>query len=54
VPDVRCPAQLVVFKNEQDVPLQLAPHVCHEAGGHVGIGVDARPRREPFGVVSEF
>jgi hypothetical protein len=54
VPDVGCPAELVVFEDEQDVPLQLAPHVCHQASGYVGIGINPGARREPLGMLGEF
>ena len=50
VPDIRRAAQVVVLEDEEHVPLERVAHVGDEAGGHVGVGVDARPRREPFGV----
>ena len=43
-------AQPFFFEHEEDVPLQASPHVGHEPCGHVGVGVNARPRREAFGV----
>ena len=42
---VRRAAQFVFFEHEQHVPMQTMPHVSDEAGRHVGVRVDARPRR---------
>jgi len=48
VAQVRRPAQLVLFENEEHIPVEVLTHVGDEPGGHVRVGVDARPRRETF------
>jgi hypothetical protein len=47
-------SQVLVFEDEQHVPVQALPHVVHETGGDIGVGVNPRPRREAFGVRSEL
>ena len=54
VPDVRCAAQLFLFEHEQHVPVQMRAHVRDDAGRHVRVGVDARPRDEALGVRPQF
>ena len=54
VPEVRRASQVVFLQHEQDVPLQAAPHVSDQACRHVRVGVDPRPRRQPFGVRREL
>src|SRR6185503_550621 len=48
--DVRGAAQIVLLEDAQHVPSQVRTHVRDDAGRHVGVGIDARPRDQPFGV----
>ena len=47
-------AERVFLDDEQHVPLQPEPHVGHEAGRHVGVGIDPRPRRQALRVRREL
>ena len=42
------PPEIRLFEHEQHVPPQPRPHVRDDAGRHVGVGIDPRPRHEPL------
>lgn len=50
VPHVGGAPQTVFLQHEEHVPAQAVSHVGHEAGGHVGVSVDPRLRRQTLGV----
>ncbi len=54
MPQVRRASKVVFLEDEQDIPLQRPAHMSDQPCRHVRVGVDARPRRQPFRMRSEF
>ena len=45
---------IVFLEHEQNIPFELDAHEGDESRGNVRVGIDPRPRRQPFRVSAEF